>query len=249
MSALEFQNVTKTIGGVEITRDVTLSLDPGERRALLGPNGAGKTTLMNIAAGFLRPSSGRVLLGGREVTRMAPHRRARNGLARTFQITNLLPALTVAQNLALAVQSESPQRWNPVRSWRGLREVWEQVDELLERAGLEDVRDTAVAELPYGRQRRLEIIVAIARPSSVVLLDEPGAGLASDEAEELMELVFGLGDDLAVLFIDHDVELALRLATRVTVLHLGSVVAEGTPDEIRASGALEEIYLGTAVHA
>jgi branched-chain amino acid transport system ATP-binding protein len=249
VTALALENVTKGIGGVVITRDVSLRLEPGERRALLGPNGAGKTTLMNIAAGYLRPSSGRVLLGDRDVTRMAPYRRARHGLARTFQITNLLPALTVAENLALAVQSESAQRWNPVRSWRGLRPVWQQVDDLLERAHLQDVRDTAVSELPYGRQRRLEIIVAIARPSSVILLDEPGAGLASDEAEELMELVFGLGDDLAVLFIDHDVELALRLATRVTVLHLGSVVAEGTPDEIRASGALEEIYLGTATNA
>jgi branched-chain amino acid transport system ATP-binding protein len=201
---------------------------------------------MNIAAGFLRPSAGRVVLGDRDVTRMAPYRRARRGLARTFQITNLLPALTVAENLALAVQSESRQRWNPVRGWRGVAPIWSEVDELLDRADLHDVRDTRVRELPYGRQRRLEIIVAIARPSSVILLDEPGAGLASDEAEELMELVFGLGSELAVLFIDHDVELALRLATRVTVLHLGGVVAEGTPEEIRRSGVLDDIYLGTA---
>jgi ABC-type branched-subunit amino acid transport system ATPase component len=246
VSALALAAVSKHVGGVAIARDVTLRLEPGERRALLGPNGAGKTTLMNIAAGFLRPSAGRVVLGDRDVTRMAPHRRARRGLARTFQITNLLPALTVAENLALAVQSESRQRWNPVRGWRGVAPIWSEVDELLDRADLHDVRDTRVRELPYGRQRRLEIIVAIARPSSVILLDEPGAGLASDEAEELMELVFGLGSELAVLFIDHDVELALRLATRVTVLHLGGVVAEGTPEEIRRSGVLDDIYLGTA---
>jgi branched-chain amino acid transport system ATP-binding protein len=249
VSALALENLTKHIGGVQINRDVSLQLQPGERRALLGPNGAGKTTLMHIAAGFMRPSSGRVLLGGKDVTRVPAYRRARRGLARTFQITNLLPALTVAENLALAVQSESLQRLNPARPWRSLRGLWASVDELLETAHLIDVRDVPVGELPYGRQRRLEIIVAVARPSSVILLDEPGAGLSSEEAEELIELVFGLGSDLAVLFIDHDVELALRLATDVTVLHLGRVVAEGTPDEIRSSGVLDDIYLGTRGHA
>ena len=249
MSALAFEGVCKHIGGVEIVRDVSLRLEPGERRALIGPNGAGKTTLLNIAAGFVRPTAGRVVLGGREITRMAPHRRARHGVARTFQVTNLLPALTVAQNLALAVQSESPQRWNPVLGWRAAHRVWHGVDELLERSDLQDVRDVPVRELPYGRQRRLEIIVAIARPARVILLDEPGAGLSSQETESLLDLVFGLRDDLAVLFIDHDVELALRLATRVTVLHLGAVVAEGDPAEVRASGALDDIYLGAAAHA
>ena len=249
MSALAFEGVCKHIGGVEIVRDVSLRLEPGERRALIGPNGAGKTTLLNIAAGFVRPTAGRVVLGGREITRMAPHRRARHGVARTFQVTNLLPALTVAQNLALAVQSESPQRWNPVLGWRAARRVWHGVDELLERSDLQDVGDVPVRELPYGRQRRLEIIVAIARPARVILLDEPGAGLSSQETESLLDLVFGLRDDLAVLFIDHDVELALRLATRVTVLHLGAVVAEGDPAEVRASGALDDIYLGAAAHA
>jgi branched-chain amino acid transport system ATP-binding protein len=249
MSSLVLDGVSKHIGGVEIVRDVSLSLQPGDRRALVGPNGAGKTTLMNIAAGFMRPSSGGVRLNGRDVTRLAPHRRARRGLARTFQITNLLPALTVAQNIALAVQSETRHRWNPVRPWTGLRSVWQEVDELLETGHLTDVRGTQVGSLPYGLQRRLEILVAVARPSSVILLDEPGAGLSSEETEELMTLVFGLGSDLAVLFIDHDVDLALRLATDVTVLHLGQVVSEGSPDEIRASGALDEIYLGAHHHA
>lgn len=244
MSSLVLHNVSKSIGGVDIVRDITLTLNPGARRALVGPNGAGKTTLMNIAAGFTRPTAGRVHLQGRDVTRLAPHLRARRGLARTFQITNLLPALSVAQNLALAVQSETKQRWNPVRPWGGLRKVWQEVDELLERGRLTDVRHRAVGSLPYGLQRRLEILVAVARPSSVILLDEPGAGLSSEETEELIALVFDLGSELAVLFIDHDVDLALRLATEVTVLHLGQIVAEGSPDEIRASGALDGVYLG-----
>jgi branched-chain amino acid transport system ATP-binding protein len=245
--SLFLEAVTKQIGGVEILRQTSLRLAPGERRALIGPNGAGKTTLMNIAAGFTPPSSGRVVLDGRDVTRTPPHRRARRGLARTFQITNLMPALTVAENLTLAVQSETKQRWNPVVPWGALRSVRGRVDELLDRAHLGDVRDVPVGSLPYGEQRRLEIIVAVARPASVILLDEPGAGLSSEETEELITLVFGLGSDLAVLFVDHDVELALRLATDVTVLHLGAVAAEGTPDEIRDSGALDGIYLGSRV--
>jgi branched-chain amino acid transport system ATP-binding protein len=247
VSALALEGIGKRIGGVTINRDVSVRLEPGERRALIGPNGAGKTTLFNIAAGHTRPTEGRVLLGGRDVTRLPAHRRARRGLARTFQVTNLLPALTVAENLALAVQAGSRARWNAVAPWRRARGVWAAVDALLERAGLASVRDTPVGMLPYGRQRRLEIIVAVARPSSVILLDEPGAGLSSEETEELMELVFGLGPELAVMFIDHDLELGLRLATHVTVLHLGAVIADGTPREIRAGGVLDDIY--AAAHA
>ena len=211
--ALVLERVTKHIGGVHINRDVTVRMQRGERRALIGPNGAGKTTLLNIAAGLMAPSSGRVLMQGVDVTRMPSHRRARRGMARTFQITTLLPGLTVAENLALSVQSENPQRSNPLRRWRALREVWERVDELLAQTGLADVRDLPVGRLPYGQQRKLEIIVAVARPASVILLDEPGAGLVRRGAEELMSLVFGLGQDLTVMFIDHDVELAFRLAT------------------------------------
>jgi ABC-type branched-subunit amino acid transport system ATPase component len=247
--ALVLDHVSKHIGGVQINRDVTVRLQAGERRALLGPNGAGKTTLLNLAAGVLRPSSGRVLLGGRDVTRLPAHRRSRRGLARTFQITNLLPALTVAENLALAFQAGTRHRLDPVRPWRSVSGLWQQVDELLERARLTDAGRTPVGRLPYGQQRRLEIIVALARPSSVILLDEPGAGLSSEETEELLTLVFGLGSDLAVLFIDHDVELALRLATQVTVLHLGEVVAEGPPAQVRDSAVLDEIYLGARTRA
>ncbi len=249
MSALGLEAVTKSIGGVTINRDVSVRLQAGERRALIGPNGAGKTTLFNVAAGHSRPTSGSVTLNGRDVTRLPAHRRARRGLARTCQFTNLLPGLTVAENLALAVQSGTSARWDPVRPWRRARAVWSTVGELLERAALTDVRETPVGSLPYGRQRRLEIIVAVARPSSVILLDEPGAGLSSEETEELMQLVFGLGPELAIMFIDHDIDLALRLATQVTVLHLGAVVAEGTPDEIRASRVLDDIYLGAPIDA
>jgi branched-chain amino acid transport system ATP-binding protein len=246
---LHLDRLSKHIGGVQINRDVTVRLAAGERRALIGPNGAGKTTLMNMAAGVMRPTTGRVLLGGHDVTRVPVHRRARRGLARTFQITNLLPAMTVGQNLALAAQVGSAARFDPVRAWSRARPVWQRVDELLEQGGLGAIRDVPVGQLPYGQQRRLEIVVAVARPCSVILLDEPGAGLSSEETEELLTLVFGLDPELAVMFIDHDVDLAFRLATQVTVLHLGEVVAEGSPAEVRSSSILNDIYLGGGAHA
>jgi branched-chain amino acid transport system ATP-binding protein len=243
-AVLQLDAISKRIGGVHINTDVSVGLAPGERRALLGPNGAGKTTLMNMAAGVMRPTSGRVVLEGRDVTRMSVQRRARRGLARTFQKTNQFPALTVGENLALAVQVGSLHRFNVVSPWSSARAVWSEVDGLLERGGLTRIRDTAVGELPYGEQRRLEIVAAVARPCSVILLDEPGAGLSRDETEELLTLVFGLDPELAVMFIDHDVELAFKMATHVTLLHQGAVVAQGSPDEVRAMPILDEIYLG-----
>jgi branched-chain amino acid transport system ATP-binding protein len=248
-AVLELDAICKRIGGVDINRDVTVQLAAGERRALLGPNGAGKTTLMNMAAGVMQPTSGRVRLRGRDVTSMPVHCRARRGLARTFQITNLFPAMTVAENLAIAAQVASPRRFDPVRRWSSARAVWAHVDELLERGGLDRISNMQVGQLAYGQQRRLEIVAAVAQPCSVILLDEPGAGLSSEETEELLELVFGLDPQLAVMFIDHDVELAFRLATHVTLLNLGEVVAEGSPEEVRAMPILTEIYLGAVDHA
>ena len=248
-AVLELDAICKRIGGVDINRDVSVRLAARERRALLGPNGAGKTTLMNMAAGVLQPTSGKVRLRGRDVTSMPVHRRARRGLARTFQITNLFPAMTVAQNLAIAAQAASPRRFDPVRPWSSARAVWAQVDDLLERGGLTEIKGVQVGQLAYGEQRRLEIVAAVAQPCSVILLDEPGAGLSSEETEELLDLVFGLDPELAVMFIDHDVELAFRMATHVTLLNLGEVVAEGSPDEVRQMPMFSEIYLGVGRHA
>jgi ABC-type branched-subunit amino acid transport system ATPase component len=242
--ALRLENVTYRVGGMVLTRDVSLALKPGERRGLLGPNGAGKTTLINLIAGVSRPDSGRILLGDADITDWPAHRRARAGVARTFQITNLLPTMTVEENLAIAVGAELQGRRHPFRRWRSLRGVWDRVDEIMESSQLTAIARKQVAQLPYGEQRKLEVAVAVARSASVVLLDEPGAGLTAGEAEELIELVFGLGDDVAVILIDHDLDLVLRLATQVTVLELGAVVAEGTPEEMRESDVFRQVYSG-----
>jgi branched-chain amino acid transport system ATP-binding protein len=249
MTVLALDNVSKSVGGLDINREVTIEVARGERRALVGPNGAGKTTLMNLAAGLTRPTSGRVILDGHDVTRLPAHRRARRGIARTFQITNLLPSMTVRENVAVAVQAGERSRCNPVVPWRRLRGVWSRVDELVERGRLGDVAHQPVSTLPYGVQRRLEIVVACARPAKVILLDEPGAGLTTDETEDLLQFVFTLGDDVGILFVDHDIDLVLRAATDITVLHLGAVLTHGTPHNIATSGILDEIYLGRAAHA
>jgi ABC-type branched-subunit amino acid transport system ATPase component len=249
MTVLALENVSKSVGGLDINREVTIEVARGERRALVGPNGAGKTTLMNLAAGLTRPTSGRVLLDGHDVTRLPAHRRARRGIARTFQITNLLPSMTVRENVAVAVQAGERSRCNPVVPWTRLRTVWSRVDELVERGRLADVAGQPVSTLPYGVQRRLEIVVACARPAKVILLDEPGAGLTSEETEDLLDFVFTLGDDVGILFVDHDIDLVLRAATEITVLHLGAVLTHGTPQNIASSGILDEIYLGRAANA
>ena len=247
--ALALHDISFSIGGVHLTQDVSLQLNKGDRMALMGPNGAGKTTLMNLVAGSRVPTRGRILLDGSDITTWSPQRRARKGLARTFQITNLLSTRTVEENLALAVGSGHPRRAHPFRSWRSMKDTWSRVDELVERSGLGDIRRRPVASLPYAEQRKLEIVVAVARPAKVVMLDEPGAGLTRDEAGALIELVFDLGEDVAVLFVDHDMQLVRRLATRMVLLELGQIVAEGSPADVEASDAFDRIYMRSSRRA
>jgi branched-chain amino acid transport system ATP-binding protein len=242
--SLILDDVSFSIGGAQLIQHVSFSLNPGDRVALMGPNGAGKTTLMHLVSGLYRPDSGRIVLGGEEVSGWSAHRRARHGLARTFQITNLFPTRTVEEHIALAVGVGHRQRGNPVRSWRRMSDVWEATDALIQKAGLQAIGHLPVAGLPYGDQRKLEIVVAVAHPAKVVLLDEPGAGLTVTEAESLIELVFGLSDDLAVLFVDHDVDLVHRLSNRMVLLDLGQVLATGRPSEVVASEAFASIYMG-----
>ncbi|MGE0140773.1 MAG: ABC transporter ATP-binding protein [Ilumatobacteraceae bacterium] len=242
-TTLALDDVSFSVGGAQLTHRVSLEVRSGDRLALIGPNGAGKTTLMNLVSGVCTPTAGRIRLGGHDITRWNVQRRSHAGLARTFQITNLLPSLTVAENLALAAGARHRHRSNPLRSWRRVAEVWARVDELVELGRLHDIATTPVGALAYGLQRRLEVMVALARPAAVVLLDEPGAGLTLDEAHELLDLVLGVAGDAPLVFVDHDLDLIARLATRLVLLDHGCLVADGDPAEVTASDVFRSIYL------
>jgi branched-chain amino acid transport system ATP-binding protein len=242
--ALKLDGVAKLFGGLRAVDGVSLSVRPGERRALIGPNGAGKTTLFNLIAGALPVTLGTITLFGEDVTRVAPHRRAWLGLARTFQVSNLFPTLTVLENCLLAVQALTPARLALHRSLRGYRELHERAQMTLDSVGLADRAGAAVRQLSHGEQRQLEIGLALAGSPRLLLLDEPTAGLSAAESRHMAQLLAGLDPAMTVLIIEHDMDIALELAREVTVLHYGRVIADGTRDEIRAHPLVREIYLG-----
>ena len=223
---------------------MTLSLRPGERRALIGPNGAGKTTLFNLISGTLPVSGGAISLFGQDVTRAPAHRRAALGLARTFQITNLFPDLTVRENCLLAVQALSPVKFSMFRPLSAYGALRARAHATLEAVGLDAVADARVNVLSHGEQRQLEIALALAGRPRVLLLDEPTAGLSPAESRLMAQLIAGLDPAITVLMIEHDMDIALELSPQVTVLHYGRVIADGSREEIRADPQVREIYLG-----
>ena len=222
----------------------SLAVRPGERRALIGPNGAGKTTLFNLVAGVLPVSGGSIRLFGEDVTRAPAHRRAARGLARTFQITNLFPGLTVLENCLLAVQALTPVKFSMLRPVGAYGRLRERARAMLGAVGLDAVDDVLVANLSHGEQRQLEIALALAGRPRLLLLDEPTAGLSPAESRLMADLLAGLDPAITVLMIEHDMDIALALASRVTVLHYGRVIADGTREEIRVDPQVREIYLG-----
>jgi branched-chain amino acid transport system ATP-binding protein len=242
--ALRLDGVVKAFGGLRAVDGVSLAVRPGERRALIGPNGAGKTTLFNLVAGVLPVSGGAIRLFGEDVTRAPAHRRAARGLARTFQITNLFPGLTVLENCLLAVQALTPVKFSMLRPVSAYAALRERARATLAAVGLEAVMDARVANLSHGEQRQLEIALALAGNPRLLLLDEPTAGLSPAESRLMADLLAGLDPAITVLMIEHDMDIALALASRVTVLHYGRVIADGTRDEIRADPQVREIYLG-----
>ena len=223
---------------------VTLSVQAGERRALIGPNGAGKTTLFNLISGTLPLSGGAISLFGQDVTRAPAHRRAALGLARTFQITNLFPDLTVLENCLLAVQALSPVKFSMLRPVTAYGHLRERARAMLEAVGLEAVAAARVNVLSHGEQRQLEIALALAGRPRVLLLDEPTAGLSPAESRLMAALLARLDPAITVLMIEHDMDIALELSPTVTVLHYGHVIADGSREEIRADPQVREIYLG-----
>jgi branched-chain amino acid transport system ATP-binding protein len=242
--ALELNGVSKAFGGLRAVDDVQLAVRAGERRALIGPNGAGKTTLFNLISGELSVTSGTIVLFGRDVTRTAPHRRAALGLARTFQITNLFPTLTVLNNCVLAVQALTPTKFAMLRPLAGFGVLEDRARETLASVGLSEQAETEVRHLSHGEQRQLEIALALAGRPRVLLLDEPCAGLSPAESNLMAGLLRRLDPAITVLMIEHDMDIALEIAQHVTVLHYGRVIADGPRDEVKANPTVREIYLG-----
>jgi branched-chain amino acid transport system ATP-binding protein len=245
--ALAVDGVSRRFGGVVAVDGVSLTLGEGERVSVIGPNGAGKTTLFRLIAGEMRPSAGNIQMLGREVTRMPAHRRARLGLARTFQVSNLFVGLTVFENVRLGSQTRGRDRW---RFWSPASsddEPGRAAREVLEHVGLEQRANDRVADLSHGEQRQLEVAMALVTEPRLLLLDEPAAGLATAERSRLRRLLEALPRSLPVLLIEHDMSLALGLADRVFCMHNGRVIASGSPDEVRRDPMVQSVYLGRAV--
>jgi branched-chain amino acid transport system ATP-binding protein len=243
-ASLETRGLCKSFGALVVAQDIDFRLAPGDRHALIGPNGAGKTTFVNMLTGALAPSAGKIFLNDQEITRTSQSTRVRSGLGRTFQVTSLFRNLPVLDNVALGV---AERRGLAIRMWRPAsshREVIEESRELLSALGIADDAATRVADLPYGKQRLVEIAIALGLKPKVLLLDEPAAGVPSHELEKILATLEKLPSDIAILIIEHDMELVFRFARRITVLVQGTVLVEGTPDEIVRDKRVHDVYLG-----
>jgi branched-chain amino acid transport system ATP-binding protein len=242
---LRVRGVTRRFGGVVAVRDVDLDIAPGERRAVLGPNGAGKSTLFNLIAGADTPTSGSIELFGADATRLGARQRTRKGLSRTFQTSRLLTGLTVEDNLYLAAVGVAGGRFRLLRTGRD-RAARERAQQTAESVGMTDRLDTPAGDLSHGEQRQLEIGLALVAEPRMLLLDEPAAGLSRAERQLLTALLLSLDRDVTLLLIEHDMDVALTVAERVTMMHDGVVIVEGTPAEIRADQRVHDLYLGKA---
>ena len=241
---IETHDLRRVFGGIAALDGVTLSVAAGERRAIIGPNGAGKTTLFNVLTGELPPTSGTVRLGGEDVTRRQPHQLARRGLARMYQRNELFDPLSARDNVAVAIAaSAGPYRpfTSPPASERSTS------DELLARVGLAERGDTLAKALSHGERRQLELALALAQRPRVLLLDEPTAGMSSAETARITELIATLDRSLTIVIVEHDMDVVFRLADRISVLHEGRVLAEGTPEQMRGDRVVNEVYLGKVV--
>ncbi len=240
--ALQLRELRKSFGGLPAMNGVSLEVMPGERRLIIGPNGAGKTTLFNLITGDLRRDSGAIRLFG--VSRLKPHQRAHRGLARTYQIITLFPKDSLEHNLVLSLLGLSKSRWDVFRPLVRYAALNEESRRVLKRVGLEHLAKRSIGEVSYGEKRRLEIAMALAQKPRVLLLDEPFAGLSREERAAMKELIAGIPREVTVVMIEHDMDTALDLAEKITVLHYGSIIIEGTRAEVVADPKTREVYLG-----
>lgn len=245
---LAASSLTKSFGALRVANDINLQLKAGERRALIGPNGAGKTTLVGILSGVLRPSRGTILLLGRDITHERPDRRVKAGLVRTFQISSLFPNLTVLENVYLAASEHLGAARRIVGAAVHRRDVMDRAASLVTMLGLGDDAHRSVAEIAYGRQRLVEIAIALCLEPKVLVLDEPAAGIPADQANLLLDVIERLPAHIAILMIEHDMQIVRRFATSVTVLVAGTVLMTGSPQEVMADQRVRAVYLGQTGH-
>lgn len=241
---LEARGLTHSFGAIQVAKNIDFVLQSGGRHALIGPNGAGKTTFINLVTGRMRPSSGSIVLDGMEITLLPVHHRVKRGLARTFQLNTLLRSLTILENVQLAVLEHRGQGAYVRRGKPAQRAAAERAFELLRSLGLEKHAGRTVSALPYGHQRLVEIAIALALEPLVLLLDEPAAGVSPAESDLMYETIASLPRNIGVLIIEHDMKLVFRFAEKITVLVQGSVLKEGTPDQIASDEAVRDVYLG-----
>jgi len=248
MTALETRTLCKSFGALTVADRIDFQLEAGARHALIGPNGAGKTTFVNMLTGALAPTSGAILLGGQDVTRVSQSNRVKRGIGRTFQINSLFRSLSVLDNVALAVAERegiANRMWKPASRYAALIA---ECHELLKTLGLQDDALRPIKDLPYGKQRLVEIAIALGMRPRVLLLDEPAAGVPSLESHRILDVLAALPSEIAILIIEHDMDLVFRFAKRITVLAAGAVLMHGTPQEVAADRRVREVYLGEAKH-
>ncbi|WFU50860.1 ABC transporter ATP-binding protein [Sinorhizobium terangae] len=250
MSAIfEVRNLKRSFGGLAVTNDVSLAMAPGDRVALIGPNGAGKTTFVNLVTGNLKPDSGEVRIGGEDITRVDAIGRVRRGLVRSFQVTRLFQDMTPAEHVALAVLQRDGRAGRFFGNYLAMPEVMTEVDDLIGKLGLRDQMHRHVSEIAYGQQRLLEIAVALALRPRVLLLDEPAAGVPQSDTGRIEQALADLPADLAVLMIEHDMDLVFRFAKRVIVLANGTIIFDGSPSGVTKDPRVREAYLGSYANA
>ncbi len=244
MTALAVNQLCKSFEGLRVTANVNLSVEPGERRLIIGPNGAGKTTLFNLITGELAPDSGTIGLFDRDITRVPSHRRPHLGMARTYQIITLFAPDTILRNVTLALLGLSPLRWNPFIDIDREHDLIESARAALARVGLDHIAHRPLSETSYGERRRVEIAMALAQKPRVLLLDEPFAGLSIDERRDVQQLLQAIPREVTIVMIEHNMDVALDFAERITLLHFGEVIVEGTRAEVVADPRTREVYLG-----
>jgi branched-chain amino acid transport system ATP-binding protein len=244
MSALTVTGLCKSFGGLHVTTNVDLDVEPGERRLIIGPNGAGKTTLFNLITGEISPDKGSIHLFGQDVTKVPSRRRPHLGMARTYQIITLFPRDSIVHNVSLALLGLSPLRWNPIIDMKRQGHIVEHARTALERVGLAHIAERPLAQTSYGERRRVEIAMALAQNPKLLLLDEPFAGLSIDERRDVQQCLMAIPRDVTMVMIEHNMDVALEFAERITLLHFGEVIVEGKRAEVVADPRTREVYLG-----